>query len=373
VTVPFELDHNRMILEVSFAMVGGGSRPARAWVDTGNQYLILSDAVARDLGIDVPEQDAAHPGHSIEVDDPAPRLAIGGMPLVVDGIAVRVRHGALPMPGVPAEVNLPASALLHHHVVFDYPAGTVTIARPGALEPRGSAVPCQINPDTGLPLIVATIDGDPARVGLDNGSAGTWVSTALAESWLSRHPQWRHATGAAGSANFFGFPFETQGTLLELPLVGIGPLDVRDVTVLGLDQSLFDWYSEKSAGPVVGFLGANVLVRFRLEIDFSNGMTYWQPGPDPVTRDLDIVGLALRPEADGSFTVAGVVESRDGPVVTAVEAGDRLLRVGELDVNGGTMGEVVNALRGEPGERRRILLERDGEELAVDVPVSALP
>ena len=42
----------------------------------------------------------------------------------------------------------------------------------------------------------------------------------------------------------------------------------RDVAVLGLPQGLFDWYSKKSAGAVVGFLGANVIARFRLEVDF---------------------------------------------------------------------------------------------------------
>ena len=88
------------------------------------------------------------------------------------------------------------------------------------------------------------LDGETVQRGVDNGSAGTWVSDTLSKTWQARHPDWPHATGAAGSANFFGFPRESQGTLMRLPELGLGPLRARDVTVLGLDQS-----STALAGP----------------------------------------------------------------------------------------------------------------------------
>ena len=64
--------------------------------------------------------------------------------------------------------------------------------------------------------------------------------------------------------------------------------------MLALGQGLFDWYSKKSAGPVGGFLGGNVLNRFRLEIDWSQDMTWWEPGPAPDRRDLDMGRMAAR-------------------------------------------------------------------------------
>ena len=48
------------------------------------------------------------------------------------------------------------------------------MARPGALRPRGTAVPCRVNAETGLFMVETTIDGEKVALGVDNGSAGTW-------------------------------------------------------------------------------------------------------------------------------------------------------------------------------------------------------
>jgi hypothetical protein len=372
-TVPFTLDHNRMIVEVEFVRPDGTARKARAWVDTGSQYLELEEPLARDLGLAV---SALNPGTAhgmVESSSPAPAMRLGGRPLHTEGIAVEVSPGKGLLPGVPAEATLPASALRHDHMVFDYPAGRLTIARPGALKPRGVAVPCRVNAQTGLFLIDAVLDGETVQMGVDNGSAGTWVSDTLTAAWQTRHPAWPHATGAAGSANFFGFPFEAKGALMRLPALGLGTLHARDVAVLGLPQGFFDWYSRKSAGPVAGFIGANVLRGFRLEVDFPAGMTYWEAGPPPGTGDLDIVGLTIRPDADGGFTVAGVVAEDGLPTLAGVQAGDKLLRVDSLDTSGALMGKVEDALRGRPGETRTLVVEREGKSLTVRATVKRLP
>jgi hypothetical protein len=221
--------------------------------------------------------------------------------------------------------------------------------------------------------VTATIDGDSVRLGVDNGSAGTWVSDSLTTKWKTRHADWPRAIGAAGSANFFGFPFETGGVLMSLPEVRLGSLRSRNVTVLGLDQGMFDWYSQKSAGPVQGFIGANVLREYRLEIDFPSQMTWWEAGPVSQPGDLDIVGLTLRPERDGGLSIAGVVQVGDKAAVDGVQRGDRLVRVDALDVAGATMGRVVQALRGKPGSTRRLVLEREGRRYTVQARVLRLP
>jgi len=370
-TVPFVLEHNRAIIEIEFDLPGGAVRKARAWVDTGNQYLILAEPLARTLGFDVSKLAAEE--HSVDLEAPALSVRLGGLPLRVDGVPTLVHPGDVIRPGVPAEVNLPAAVFRGDHVVFDYPQRRFTVARRGVLEPRGVGIPSKVNAETGLPMIEATIDGETVPLGIDTGSAGTWVSETLVSQWRARHPDWPHATSAAGSANFFGFPFETEGILMRLPELRLGDLVARDVGLLALDQGFFDWYSRKSAGPVSGFLGGNVLKNFRLEIDFADGMTYWEAGPPEGPADLDIVGLNLRPEADGSLTIVAVVAIDGEPVVAGVQAGDKLMRVGELDVAGATMGAVVDALRGTPGETRTLVVEREGKPLTVEAQVRRLP
>jgi hypothetical protein len=371
--VPFTLDHNRMIVEVQLIRPDGSVRKVAAWVDTGNESLILTEAVARDVGVEVPTPGKDQEHGSVRSASPAPGVRFGGMTLDVTGIPTLVRRGSRVNPGVPAEVHLPASALRHDHVVLDYPARRLTVARAGALAPRGVAVPCGVNPTTGLFQVAATLDGETVQLGVDNGSSGTWISETLTAAWRTRHPDWPQTTGAVGSANFFGFGFEARGALMRLPEIAIGPMRAAGVAVLGLDQRLFDWYSTKSAASVAGFIGANVLREFRVEVDYPNEMTYWEPGPRSTGDDLNIVGLTLSPEADGSFTVAGVAARDRKPTVDGVHPGDTLLRVDELDVNGATMGAVTDALRGKPGASRTLVVEQGGKHLRVDARVTRFP
>jgi hypothetical protein len=371
VTLPFTLDHNRMIVEVEFVRPDASVRKASAWVDTGEQHLMLAETLARDLGLDLSAWNARQ--QTEEPILPAPLVRLAGMPLDVEGIRTRVGPGALAIAGVPAEAHLPASAFRRCHVVFDYPAHHLTVARAGALRPRGTPIPCRVNAETGLFMVAATVDGEIVHLGVDNGSAGTWVSDALVTAWATRHPDWARSTGAVGSTNFFGFPFEARGSLMRLPELGLGALRVRNIGLLGLDQRLFEWYSKKSAAPVVGFLGANVLKGFRLEVDFRNQMTFWEAGPPPVPEDLDIVGLTLRPEPDGSFVVAGVASKGGTRTVDGVLSGDKLIRVDGLDTGNATMGAVIDALRGEPGATRALLVEREGQRFTVSAQVVRHP
>lgn len=370
VSVPFVLDHNRAIVEVEFLRADGTIRLARAWVDTGDPILSLTEPLARDLGLDLSAWKEGE--RSVELLSPPP-MRLGGMPLDVEGVKTRVHARAFVQPGIHAEANLPASVWRRACVVLDYPARLLTVARPGVLQPRGAAIPCRVHPETGLFMITAVADGEAIPLGVDNGSAGTWVSDTLITAWTDRHPDWPRATGAVGSANFFGFPFESQGTLLSLPELGLGSLRVREVGLLGLDQGLFDWYSAKSAGPVLGFLGANVLRGFRLEIDFPNQMTYWEAGSPVDPGDFDIVGLTVRPGADSTFAVAGVVTRNGQPVVDGVQPGDRIVRIDSLDTSQATMGAVVDALRGTPESTRMLVLEREGKRVTVQAKVTRLP
>jgi len=59
---------------------------------------------------------------------------------------------------------------------------------------------------------------------------------------------------------------------------------------------------------------------------------------------MDGIGLTLRPELDGRYTVAGVVELDGKPSVPDVTSGDVLLAVDGAPVPGATMGQVWSLL-----------------------------
>jgi len=101
----------------------------------------------------------------------------------------------------------------------------------------------------------------------------------------------------------------------------------------------------------------------------SGGAVYFEKGAEFDLFDMDLVGLTLRPESDGSYSVLGVSSKNGKPAVEGVEPGDKLLQVGDLKTAGATMGPVVDALRGKPGDIRTLVLERSGTQFTVEAKV----
>jgi hypothetical protein len=407
VTVPFTLDHNRMLVEAEIQAKDGTCHKARLWVDTGNASFYVSDTFASDLGIDLP---AAR--ENIVVPPPA-GVRIGGMPLDFQGVRSLVMFEPRWLFTVMHEdANLPSTVLERYQVVFDYPRRRLTIAAPGSLTPRGVRAPAAVDAETGIVQIDAVIDGDSLSFALDNGASYSFVDGEVLERFRERHPDWPRMTTAIGCANMWGWwpPAEQTLYVMRVPEILWGPVRLADVGVVGVAKlsangpTLGAWYSQKTARPVNGFLGPNAFKAFRVEIDYAAGAVYFEradelvkgeaepektvagadkgvaqsergtttsePGTRSDSHDMDLVGLALRPEADLSYTVIAVATKDGKPSVEGVEPGDKLLEVDGLKATGATMGTVIDALRGVPGETRTLILERNGKQFKILAPVA---
>ncbi len=80
--------------------------------------------------------------------------------------------------------------------------------------------------------------------------------------------------------------------------------------------------------------------------------------------DFDVIGLILRPEDDGRFTILGVADFEGKPSVPMVlQAGDHLVAVDGIPVHGSTMGQVWAMLGGTPGQERKLTIERGGQAI----------
>jgi hypothetical protein len=135
-------------------------------------------------------------------------------------------------------------------------------------------------------------------------------------------------------------------------------------------EDFMDWYSKKNPVPVIGWLGGNVLRGFRLTIDYPNRRMYWlrQTKLDP--HDLDQVGLTLMSKKH-EYVVAAIATQDGKPTVDGVHVGDKLLRIDKLQTNTASWSEIFSALHGRPGERRTLLVERDGRRFDVQARVTA--
>jgi hypothetical protein len=237
------------------------------------------------------------------------------------------------------------------------------------MKPVGVRASASVHPTTGIVQVDAVVDEESHSFALDNGASYSFVSEELLERLAARHPGWPRHSGALGCANIWGWwPQESVWLVVRLPELQWGPVRLAHVGMAGLPKAsgFAAWYSQKTARPVSGILGPNAFKAFRIEIDYAASAVYFKKGAKFDSHDMDLVGLTLRPETDGSYQVIGVARKNGKPAVEGAEPGDKLLQVDSLKTTGMRMGAVVDALRGKPGDRRTLVLERKGTALPLE-------
>ena len=372
-TVPLDLGNNRVFIDLTVAGPDGSFRKARFQVDTGGGAVVLAQSLSDDLGLKALGPATKGEGLIFQPVS-APQIRIADMTLDLAGVQVLATVGAKGQweAGAGAEGFLPARVLMKYEVVFDYPARTFTMAQPGVLKPRGIAVPSPIGEESAFPRIELTIDGEKYGFLLDTGGAYTMISQALVTKWSSTHPEWRHCIGAVGAANMIGGRFDANAELLRIPEMLWGEFDLHGVGVVSRRVGTFENYmSPMMSAPIVGSIAGNVLRAFRIDIDYAHGTTYLEKSDDVNARDLDVAGIIVEAMADGSYIVSGVANCNGTGAVQGVQAGDRLLRIGDWQVTGAPLAEVLRALQGQPGGTKTLLLDRASTQITVNVTVAS--
>jgi|SRR5579862_1178552 len=141
-TVPLHVEGNRPYVDVTLRRVNGSMRVARFLVDSGGGGFLLTEPLARDLGLTW-GRTVREEGSEFAKPSAIPSANIGGVPLDLDPARVSIVVGESNMVprGAPGQADglLPGHVLAKYHVVFDYPAATFAIARPGVLTARRRA------------------------------------------------------------------------------------------------------------------------------------------------------------------------------------------------------------------------------------------
>lgn len=372
VTVPFILDHNRMLVEAEIQRKDGSWRKVKLWVDSGNPKFYFSEPLARDLGIDFS-------GKQGNFDCTLPAgFRIGGKTLNTDSVDAKVMSQPFWLfSAMHNDANLPSTVLMKYHIIIDYPHQQLTIADPGSIIPRGVKQLAHIHPKTGIVQIDAVIDGDSLSFALDNGASFSFVSDHILAKISGRHPGQPVMTGTLGCANMWGWwPVNEQSlTVMRFPEFKWGSESISGISLvsvprLGVDgPTLGEWYSQKTALPVDGFLGPNVLKSYRIEIDYMNSAVYFEKNITAGIHDMDIVGLTLQPQPGGGYIIIGVSTILGKPSVEGVSIGDRIIQIDQLKITGATMGTVIDALRGNPGDIRFLTIERNGRTFTIKAKV----
>ena len=364
-TVPITLDHNRIVIDVHLPLPDGSTKRVRGWVDNGNPDLEMSRHVATLMGLDVTCDDKA-------CSAPPPReITIGGMRIPLTSVNAAkiplkpVTAASVMAPGMSAEINLPSSVLRNYDVLVSFPDREFTIGQRGTLHFRGMSGKILVNAENGLVQMPGKIDGKNYSLGLDVGSSFSFLASDVFDKLASAHPDWPHMTGAVGSANMWGLDDEPKWKLLRIDRVQYGPLFLTGVAVARLPAGAWPLFEKRAGVATASLLGSNALLNYRVGIDYAHSMAYFEIGTTFKAPDFDIIGLTVRPEDDGRFTVVGVADFEGKPSVAEVQVGDQLVSVDGIPVPESTMGQVWSMLEGQPGQERKLTIERAGKQFRV--------
>lgn len=363
----------RFVVALDAPTATGDQVSVRALVDTGGGAMVVRRQLVERLDLAVGATIGT--GHDdFETVEP-PQLRAGGYELDTDGLAAYVVEDedlGNPLRAEQADLLVPAALLRRHHLVLDGPAGAVTFAEPGSLEPRGVRLPVGVHPDTGFVRTEVVVDGASHGLLLDSGPSCSLVTDEVFRSWQGRHPDWPVSAASVGPANLSGLPAEARTPMIRVGALEWGPFTLPGVAFAWRPDAAFaELVSPGATGPVRGGLAGNVLRGFRVELDYARSEVWLEQGALLDVDDTDMVGIVLTREVDAEG-LAGTAY-RVAATVTGlgdVRAGDRLVAVDGEPVAARTLAEVVAALGGELGATRPLTLERDGELVQVDAPVT---
>jgi len=189
------------------------------------------------------------------------------------------------------------------------------------------------------------------QLALDTGASISSVSSDLLTVWHKAEPTWPFMTGAVGAATCGAAQRKhEEGATPAQHSIGHyhvarrcgGALRTRPPQALRASRRhAHDWFG-----------GRQRPRQYLVGIDYAHSVVYLQRTSVTSPPDMDGIGLTLRPELDGRYTVAGVVELDGKPSVPDVTSGDVLLAVDGAPVPGATMGQVWSLLGGSPGQTR---------------------
>ena len=367
-TVALTLEMGSPVVTLTLRKPDGSARPTRFLVDTGGGALMLAEPVAIELGLAIDRAQVTEEEGSTYAPMTPPLIEIEHLTVdLTDARCMAVLDSPTIMPGTTPEGFLPGHVLMHHQVVFDYPAGRFTLARPGTLEPRGEPVPTAIQPSNGFPRLEVEIGGERFGFLLDTGASFSMVSIEQLKRWQQADESLPWMTGAVGEANMLGGAFDSQAIMMRLPTMRWGPFEMQGVAAVSRRAGTFERnMSSMMTAPIVGALGSNLLRRFRVEIDYAAGTTYLEPAGEDFSTPVLTVGLVLGQTQDGRHRVDA------SPMGGGVQPGDFLVSVDGRPTAGLCHRQVVELLGGELGASRKLVLDRNGETVEIAVAVTSM-
>ncbi|HEY3638662.1 MAG TPA: aspartyl protease family protein, partial [Rhizomicrobium sp.] len=312
---PFELINNHIYA----AATVNGKGPYTFIFDTGG-VNVVTPRVAKELGLKSEgkmEGQGAGSGHMDFALTKLSKLQLGAAEVKDQLFVVAPLDAMAPIEGVDMPGMVGFETFRRFVTRFDYGTHTITLFSPDGFDPKdaGIAVPFKFNGN--MIEINATYGGSTGNYTIDTGSRSSLTFTT---PYAAAHDLYRGAT-AVDAVTGWGVGGPTRSRVLHGQPLSLGSETVQSPVVeVSTDKS------GATVDPAVaGNIGAGILKRYIVTLDYGHQVMYLKPVTTPVD-DLDTfdrAGLWINQSAEG-FAVVDVMKG-----APADQAG---LKVGDIIV-----------------------------------------
>jgi predicted aspartyl protease len=344
------------------------SPPLPFILDTGASTNVVDRRQAGSLGLAVAGGvDVTTGGGIIDASE------IDGVTLRIGDATLRdVNAVAIDLSGLAAGLGEPVAGILGYDiferyvVAIDYAGGIVTLHEPARYAPTGRGETVPIDVEEQVPFVRAQVPGingpSEAKLELDTGKTGALtLLRGYVDANMLLQPGQPEVAITAGAL----LPGQVPATVTRIPALQIGRFSVRGVVTTVVPTGA----AAGVGGDTVGILGAELLERFTVVIDYSRRQLTLIPRREadlaPLEFDMSGISLAAQGPEYRDHVVRMVIPGSPG-AEAGVEIGDRLVAIDGRPSRELTLGEIRELLR-KDGAHYALELQRGQAVVGADL------
>jgi len=344
--IPFDLVNNKILVQAFVGKTG----PLWFIVDSGDKYAMVDIETAKSAGVEFGEDMPMHGGGS---GAPARMVSSGSFRIVGLDNFTQPLFAAMPLAQLGRGIGHSIDGIIGYNFLsqfvteIDYQKKQLILHDKGSFQYRGKgeSLPIQVN-QFGHFSIPAKVKLDASRIRdvsliVDLGHPGaltlhtSFVNHERLLEAQAKTIAWLGAHGAGGE--------KLGGRVGRIPEVDLGSFKVNDPVIT---------FAQVEDGPLAstqtqGTLGADILKRFRLFLDYGHQRLILEPTSELAEPfEYDMSGLHLM-ESDHTGFEVDEISDHSAAEDAGIRAGDILVAIDGKPAKDLTLGEVKEMFRQE--------------------------
>lgn len=352
VTLPFRLVNNHIYADVKV----NGKGPYTFIFDTGG-LNVVTPKLAKSMGLKIEGHMEARGAGSGTMESGLTRVQT----LELGAASIENQpFGAFPLDALSDVEGFEMSGMVGFETFrrfvtrIDYGSRTITLIDPKFFVRKDAGFAVPLSFDGNVTEIEATYDGIRGKFQLDTGARSSLTLTA---PFVARNDLRASAHKGVEGVTGWGVGGATRSYVEHGGRLTIGQSEIADPVVL----LATDTGGAMAEGSIAGNIGAGILKRYVLTLDYEHNVVYFKPIAGPIA-DLDTfdrAGVWLNRDAKG-FKVIDVIAKTPADEA-GLRAGDIITAVDGKTATSIALSDLRYRLRNDPvGTRVKFAIERDG-------------